>query len=45
MKGGFEFLTLVNTEQIYFIVHHSKAISKSLDYYINRFGIIRTSTI
>ena len=45
MKGGFEFPTLVNTEQIYVIVHHAKAISKSLDYYINHFGIIRTSTI
>jgi hypothetical protein len=39
MKGGFEFQTLVNTEQIYVKVHHAKAISKSLDYYINHFGI------
>ncbi len=39
MKGGFEFPTLVNTERIYVIVHHAKAISKSLEYYINHFGI------
>ncbi len=40
MKGGFEFPTFVNTDRIYVIAHHAKAISKSLDYYINHFGII-----